>query len=175
MRTLKFVLIASLLMVMSTSVFAQKGGKGKGKGNVEQGQGQPQKSPEARAKTRTAWMVKHLSLSGQQETQVYDVLLTSFNKALDIKQTVKGPERKNLMDEIKTKREESIKAILTPQQYAQYQKLKEEKRQNGEDRDDDDDEQSEKGGGKNTYEPANQSSGGAVKGQSSTGQTKGKK
>ncbi len=176
MRTVKLVLIATLFLVFSTSVFAQKGGKGKGKGQGHEnpGQGQSQKSPEARAKTRTAWMVKQLSLSGQQETQVYDVLLTSFTKAMDIKQSVTGPDRKTLLEEIRAKREESIKVILSPQQYAQYQKIKEEKRQNGEDRDDDND-QSEKGGGKNTYEPANQSSGGAVKGQSNTGQTKGKK
>ena len=179
MKTFKVLLAVAVLGFFSTVSFAQGRGKGQSKGQSQEMHGhgnghdgdRPEKSPEMRAQNRTAWMVKQLSLSGQQETQVYNVLLTSFTKEMDIRQNVKGDDRKPLLKEIRDKREESLKAILTPQQYAQLQKIREEKRQKGER--DDDDAQEMQDDGRNTTEPATQN--GAVKGQTTTSQSKGKK
>lgn len=164
MKSLKNISIFLLMFVFCANLALAQGkgqGKGKGKGQTE-ASGQvgvsEKKSPEMRAKTRTEWMTKQLALSPQQQTDVYNVFLSSFTQIEDIKKVAKGEARQNRISIIKQNREARLKEILTPTQYATLEKIRAEKKAKGE-RDAEDDQQEDDEVKNNQNAPATQQDG----------------
>lgn len=86
-------------------------------------------TPEARAQAMTTTMVQRLALSGAQATKVREINLASILQLEKAKKDLKNDPRqlKVTMDLIGATRLESLKAVLTPLQFDQYQKQREKK------------------------------------------------
>jgi Spy/CpxP family protein refolding chaperone len=84
-------------------------------------------TPEERAKLQTDYMKESLALTSEQETKIHDLNLTYAKKMQD---TYNTPDRKlqklKKMKGISTEKDREIKEVLNPEQYATYQKNKEE-------------------------------------------------
>jgi Spy/CpxP family protein refolding chaperone len=79
-------------------------------------------TPEQRATKWTQWMKDELSISAEQETKVYEINLKYAQQA----QSVRSQEgsRKSKFKEVKSiddAKDEELKAVLTPEQFEQYQ------------------------------------------------------
>ncbi len=86
-------------------------------------------TPEARAQAMTTTMTQHLRLSDAQAAKVREINLASIQQLEKAKVDHKANPRqlKATIDLIGATRLESLKAVLTPVQFAQYQKQREKK------------------------------------------------
>lgn len=147
-----------LLMVIAAIAFTFQGanaqGKGKGHGNLghngnEGGHGNQGKSIAQRAQNRSNQLQKKLMLSADQTSKIYQVIFTHLTEIEKIKALPKSPDKHTQMQALQTQKDNAFKGILTTDQYAQYQKMKEDK-EHGEGDHDDDDDDSHNGGGVST-------------------------
>lgn len=150
-----------LLMVIAAITFAfqgvnAQGGKGKGKGKGEShGNGEHHgnggehgnqgKSIEQRAQNRSNQLQKKLALSADQTSKIYQAIFTHLTEMEKIKALPKGPDKHTQMQALQAQKDNAFKGILTADQYAQFQKMKED-REHGEGDHDGDDDDSHNGG-----------------------------
>jgi len=94
----------------------------------------PKKSPEERAKKMSEKMTKVLSLTNDQQSQAYNIVLSHCQKADEIRAT--APDKAVCKEQMKLLRQSTdtqITAILTDEQVQKYnelkQKMKERKQQ----------------------------------------------
>lgn len=98
-----FVLLA---VTIASASFAQKGN------------GKKQKSPEERAQFQSQRMEKHLGLTAEQKTKVYDLCLTRNNKIKVVHDAASTTDQKK--SELKTIHQEfrtGLQQVLTPEQW----------------------------------------------------------
>lgn len=141
--------IFRLLMVIATIMFAfqgvnAQGGKGKGKGEHHGNGGGQGKTIEQRAQNRSNQLQKKLALSADQTSKIYQTIFTHLTEMEKIKALPKGPDKHTQMKALQAQKDNAFKSILTPEQYAQFQKMKEDREHGEGDHDDDD---SHNGGG----------------------------
>ncbi|MFM2226630.1 MAG: hypothetical protein RJA07_2832 [Bacteroidota bacterium] len=89
-------------------------------------------SAEQRAKKRSEHMAKELTLSTEQQDKVYSTLLSFMTKrdALQAKkETMKKDDFRKDAKSLEAERDNSLKAILTPEQFEKHQKQVEEEKQ----------------------------------------------
>ncbi len=86
------------------------------------------KTPEERAKHRTEQMTKELGLNDVQIAKVNTVNMNFMRAMADVKQVKDEASRKNRAQILKDKREADLKEILTAEQFATMQKLREQKK-----------------------------------------------
>lgn len=82
-------------------------------------------TPEERAAKWTQWMKNELNISAEQETKVHEINLKYAQQT----QSVRSQEgsRKSKFKEVKSiddAKDEELKAVLTPEQFEQYQTKK---------------------------------------------------
>lgn len=131
----KFSLIIMTVFI-ATCGFAQQHHGGdqqhKGQGKGEQGK-KVHKTPEQRAEGATQRWTKALTLTAEQQPKVKQIFLDRATKVDAIKAKYANNTDKKAMHEeikaVKTEADNSMKEVLTPQQYDQYIKIKEEKKQ----------------------------------------------
>jgi hypothetical protein len=84
-------------------------------------------TPEERAQLQTDYMKESLALTSDQEIKVHDLNLKYAKKMQSVYNT---PERKfqklKSMKGVSTEKDQEMKGILNPDQYATYEKNKEE-------------------------------------------------
>lgn len=92
--------------------------------------GDPKKTPEQRAADRTEKMATELDLSSDQKARVQEINLRYAQAAADAKaqSTSKDAMRKR-GKELKEKRDEELKGVLTPDQFAKMTTLRKQKHQ----------------------------------------------
>jgi Spy/CpxP family protein refolding chaperone len=86
------------------------------------------KSPEERAKHRTEQMTKELGLNDVQIAKVNTMNMNFFRAMADVKLVKDEAARKNRAKLLKEKRDVEIREILTPEQIATMEKLREQKK-----------------------------------------------
>ena len=92
------------LLVASSVTFAQQG---------------QQKTPEEKATMQSQWMQQNLSLTSDQNTQVYNILLNSV-KQMEAARSSGGDVRPQ-MQEISASRDKALQVILSADQFTKYQ------------------------------------------------------
>jgi len=113
-----------LLVLSGTTLFAQHGdGSGQGNG-MGGGNGMGRNAtPEQRAKRQTEMMKDNLDLTAAQEPKVQAINLKYANKMQDVrKMTDTAAQRKSAMA-LNKQKETELKAILTANQFKEYQKM----------------------------------------------------
>jgi len=122
MKNLSFLI---LFLMLTTVTFAQQGGKKTSQGNKH-------KTPEEKAEAGTRKLTGLLNLTSDQQPKVKEVLLTRAQKVQSIREKYANSSDKSQMHTelkaAKTESDNSLKAILTPDQYSQYEKAKEERK-----------------------------------------------
>ena len=107
MKNIMKSVFATLLLISTTTVFAQ--------------QQMQQRTPEERAQRQTSWMQKNLGLTDEQNKKVYDIMLYHAQQADADKGMAAGPDKKMDKKELKRDTDAELKAVLTGDQYRQYQ------------------------------------------------------
>ncbi len=102
---------------LMAGVQAQKGAQG----NVEQ-----------RAKAHANSMVKKLSLNEAQSTKVHEIMKQFYQKQSTAQQMEKGPGKREALDNARSERDNSLKNVLTTEQWNQWQQQKQENREKAE-------------------------------------------
>lgn len=87
------------------------------------------KTPEERAKHRTEMMTKELGLSAEQVAKVNTININFARSVGDIKQIKDEATRKGRMDALKSGRDNSLKAVLTPEQFTKMTELRAKKKE----------------------------------------------
>lgn len=85
-------------------------------------------TPEEKAEKRTQKWKTELNLNDTQTAQLKTALIKRITATDELKGEEKGQERKTKMTAIMAEFDAQVKSILTPEQYAIYQKKKEEKK-----------------------------------------------
>jgi hypothetical protein len=84
-------------------------------------------TPEERAELQTEYMKKSLMLSSEQEPKIHDLNLKYAKKMQDAYNTNDRKLQKlKTMKAVGSQKDQEIKSILNPEQYATYEKNKEE-------------------------------------------------
>jgi len=84
-------------------------------------------TPEERAQFQTDYMKESLSLKGDQEKKVHDVNVKYAEKMQEVYEAPTSDEQKvKSMKRINTEKEAELKLLLSADQYATYEKNKEE-------------------------------------------------
>jgi hypothetical protein len=88
------------------------------------------RSPEQLAQMQTMQFKKKLSLTAEQEAKVAPILSDYFKKMMAVKAD-KGRKMKKMQEakHLTGEKDKAMKAILTEQQYTDYQKLMEEQKE----------------------------------------------
>lgn len=124
MKTTLKLMVALLMLVCATSVFAQDGMRG-GKGKHHEGKGMNRDSAFAKISQR-------LQLTPDQQTKLKEIMKQNRQEMKAIKEANKNADkatrRQAVMAQMK-KTDEQIKAILNDTQRAEYEKIKAEKRE----------------------------------------------
>ncbi|KUG09743.1 Spy/CpxP family protein refolding chaperone [Solirubrum puertoriconensis] len=99
------------------------------------GRGQGRFSPEQRADLQTQRLTKQLSLTADQQTKVRTIFLAQANEMETLRgqMTPGSTERQALgqkMQETRTRTDEQLRGVLTPEQFAQYQAKREDQLEN---------------------------------------------
>ncbi|HEV7348598.1 DUF4890 domain-containing protein [Telluribacter sp.] len=110
---MKKVLLAMMLLVVSMTAFAQRGGG--------------DRTPEQRAENQTKLMTEKLGLSEKQQKQVYTLNLNRGQKMQALRES---QNREGMRAEQENFRKE-LSAILTPDQQEKYKAMQQEMRQRG--------------------------------------------
>ncbi len=114
MRTL----FSTLALTMAMGLMAQDADMdGKGK-----------KSPEERAKNRTEMMTKELGLTPEQIAKVNTVNITHARGVDDLKGMTDDKVKKERSKALRDKRDSDLKGILTAEQFAKMESLREKKK-----------------------------------------------
>jgi len=114
MRTL----FSTLALTMAMGLMAQDADMdGKGK-----------KSPEERAKNRTEVMTKELGLTPEQIAKVNTVNITHARGVDDLKGMMDDKVKKERSKALRDKRDSDLKGILTAEQFAKMESLREKKK-----------------------------------------------
>lgn len=87
------------------------------------------KTPEERAKHRTEVMTKELGLNAEQVAKVNTININFARTVSDLKQIKDEATRKGRMDTLKANRDNSLKAVLTPEQYTKMTELRAKKKE----------------------------------------------
>ena len=89
------------------------------------------KTPEQRAISISNYLTKVLVLSDDQKTKVYNLALDGATKMKDAREKNAEDRQamRNAMKPIRDEFDTQMKNVLTPDQYASWQKLKEERKQ----------------------------------------------
>jgi Spy/CpxP family protein refolding chaperone len=92
---------------------------------------QGERTPEERAKHRAEHLTKTLSLNADQSKQVEALLMEEMQKMKEMRanRSAERQANRDAMRKFHEEAEERLKSILTPDQFATYQKRKEEKRE----------------------------------------------
>jgi hypothetical protein len=116
-----FVMLASLAIAQQGTNKGQKQGQHNGQGNKH-------KTPEEKAEAGTRKLTGLVNLTSDQQPKVKDVLLTRAQKVQSIREKYANTQDKSKMHTelkaVKTESDNSLKSILTPDQYTQYEKAK---------------------------------------------------
>jgi hypothetical protein len=125
MKSIKFISVVLLSLIM-TSTFAQQG-QGQGQGQRQQ------RTPEERAKTQVDWMTKDLSLDQATATKVTDVLVKYAKKTTEERQklTAAQTDRETIRTKvaaITAEQDKELKTILGDQKFELYTKKLAERR-----------------------------------------------
>lgn len=80
--------------------------------------------PEVKAKAKVEKLTEKLSLTGDQQGPIYEIVLSTIasKKALKSDATSTDEAKKAQLDAIKSESQEKIKALLTPEQKEAYDK-----------------------------------------------------
>ena len=121
------------MLFASVSIYAQNGngkGKGKGKGNGQmRGNGQMmKKTPEERAEKMTNRLKMTLNLSDDQVAKAREINLKTAQSMKEVKEK----HKQEMMSDFKKIEDETdarYKEILTAEQFAKYQQMKEQRKQ----------------------------------------------
>ncbi|MBD2722538.1 hypothetical protein [Hymenobacter armeniacus] len=91
-----------------------------------------QASPEQQAQRRTQYLAKELGLSADQQAKLQPILLAQRQDMLAMREKVQtGGRQRGMGQELKAaqaKYTEQIKAVLTPEQFAKFDQMKDEAR-----------------------------------------------
>lgn len=90
------------------------------------------KTPEERADRQTQALVKQLGLSAEQEPKVESILLAQLSDMQALNQKYPAGNRRGIGPELKAtkaKYDEQLKAVLTPEQFAKLEQLRQERRE----------------------------------------------
>lgn len=115
---MKKLILSAVATVFAISSFAQDGTK-------------TQKTPEEVATKRADKLKTELTLSDEQRTKVYTIILDNTTKVRAVKARYPN-DKKAAKAEIKPLRETcdaSIKSVLTPEQVTKWEQLKKEKKE----------------------------------------------
>ncbi|UYZ60942.1 Spy/CpxP family protein refolding chaperone [Hymenobacter latericus] len=106
-------------------------------GNYQgRGQGQGRFSPEQRADLQTQRLAKQLSLTADQQTKVRAIFLAQANEMETLRgqMTPGNPDGRQAlgqkMQEARTRTDEQLRGVLSPEQFAQYQAKREDQMEN---------------------------------------------
>lgn len=106
----KLLAFAAVLLLAATTTFAQGG--------------RMNASPEERAKMQTERITERLKLDKGQSEKVYAL---SLDRAKEMQSLLASGERdRTKMQEFQAKFDEKLKPILTPEQWTQYEKYRQE-------------------------------------------------
>jgi protein CpxP len=87
------------------------------------------KTPDEKAKHRTEVMTKELGLNADQQAKVLEINTNYSRSMAGVKQISREEDRKLRGDVLKQKRDERLQLVLTPEQYAKMQELREKKKE----------------------------------------------
>ncbi|WP_310395018.1 hypothetical protein [Hymenobacter sp.] len=128
----KSLLLLAVVAASVTSSFAQAPAASPA-APAQPGAGQPQ-SPDQQADRRAQYLAKELSLSADQQAQLRPILLAQRQELQAFRgQLGGGGRRPGVGKELKAtqaKYDAQIKAVLTPEQYAKFDQLKDDRRDN---------------------------------------------
>lgn len=123
----KFLLPLLALALSATAASAQTG--------PPQG-GRPQRTPEEMAARQTEGLTKQLGLSADQAAKVQQIMLARDQEMLAMRGQLQAgtTDRQQLREQLlagRTKYEDQLKAVLTPDQYAKYTTMQANRRERG--------------------------------------------
>lgn len=123
----KFLLPLLALALSATAASAQTG-PGPG--------GRPQRTPEEMATRQTEGLTKQLGLSADQAAKVQQIMLARDQEMLAMRGQMQAGtgDRKQMRDQMlagRTKYEDQLKAVLTPDQFTKYTAMQANRRERG--------------------------------------------
>jgi Spy/CpxP family protein refolding chaperone len=127
------VLLAALAATATTS-FAQAPASS-GPAPAAQANGRSQSSPEQQAERRAQYLAKELNLSADQQARLQPILLAQRQEMMSFRdKTGAGTRgsRQGMGQQLKAsqaKYEEQIRAVLTPEQFAKFDEMKDDRRE----------------------------------------------
>ncbi len=126
----KFLLPLLALALSATAASAQT--------TPDQASGRPQRTPEEMAARQTQGLTKQLGLSADQAAKVQPILLARDQDMLAMRSQMQAgtADRRQLRGQMQANRakyDDQLKAVLTPEQFAQMQTLQADRRQRGAD------------------------------------------
>jgi protein CpxP len=124
----KFLLPLLALVLSATAASAQT--------TPAQAGGRPQRTPEEMAARQTEGLTKQLVLSAEQSTKVQQILLARDQEMLAMRGQMQAgtADRSQLREQMlagRTKYDDQLKAVLTPDQYTKMQTMQANRRQRG--------------------------------------------
>lgn len=98
--------------------------------------GRPRRTPEEMAARQTAGLTRQLGLSADQSAKVQQILLARDQEMLAMRGQMQAgtADRKQLREQLlagRTKYDDQLKAVLTPEQYTNMQAMQASRRQRG--------------------------------------------
>jgi protein CpxP len=125
---IKFLLPLLALALSATAASAQAGSP--------QGGGRPQRSPEEMAARQTEGLTKQLGLSADQSAKVQQIMLARDQEMMAMRGQMQAGtgDRKQLREQMmagRTKYEDQLKAVLTPDQFTKYTAMQANRRERG--------------------------------------------
>jgi protein CpxP len=102
----------------------------------DQAGGRPQRTPEEMAARQTQGLTRQLGLSADQSAKVQQILLARDQEMLAMRGQMQAgtADRRQLREQMmagRTKYDDQLKAVLTPDQYAKMQAMQANRRQRG--------------------------------------------
>jgi len=102
----------------------------------DQAGGRPQRTPEEMAARQTQGLTQQLGLSADQSAKVQQILLARDQEMLAMRGQMQAgtADRRQLREQMmagRTKYDDQLKAVLTPDQYAKMQAMQASRRQRG--------------------------------------------
>ncbi|MBJ6109699.1 hypothetical protein JAO73_11795 [Hymenobacter sp. BT523] len=103
-----------------------------GAASAQAGMAAAQATPEQQAQRRTQYLAKELGLTADQQAKLQPILLAQRQDMLAMREKVQtGGRQRGMGQELKAaqaKYTEQIKAVLTPEQFAKFDQMKDEAR-----------------------------------------------
>jgi len=124
----KFLLPLLVLALSATAASAQT--------TPDQVSGRPQHTPEEMAARQTQGLTKRLGLSADQSGKVQQIMLARDQEMMAMRGQMQAgtADRKQLREQMmagRTKYDDQLKAVLTPDQYTNYTAMQANRRQRG--------------------------------------------